>query len=235
MDWTLAISRNRDALLRMLAALFAMAGFTDGKAPDILPRHIYRKLLGFLRPAESAVRRLIIIAAHELIVKFAHCSLHSSHAVAGRAQWWGALDKLPPKLAHFQLFDPLKRFANPAYNPITGAPPRISVPGVFDPIFSVPVTKTPDDLIPAMHLGKRLEALKRALENLPSQALRLARWRARRDMAHRQNTLLKVRRLSPLRPGSPPGARRRLALEVDGILRECHALALDRLAEPNTS
>ena len=57
MDWTLAITRNREALLRIIAALYALVGLTNGAAFLRLPRHIYRAMSRVLRPAESAVRR----------------------------------------------------------------------------------------------------------------------------------------------------------------------------------
>jgi hypothetical protein len=72
MDWPLIIERNRDRLLAVLAPLFAILGLDprtglDPRRAD-LPRHLYRALLIILRPAESAVRRLIIIAARGLVL-----------------------------------------------------------------------------------------------------------------------------------------------------------------------
>ena len=60
---------------------------------------------------------------------------------------------------------------------------------------------------------------KRALEDLPHQAWRLARWRAR-PVAERRPQLA-----TPLRVGRPPGFRQRQSHEVDEILAECHWLA----------
>jgi len=59
MDWALAIERNRQPLLRIVAALFAMIGLTETGAVERLSRPVYRAVLGVLRPAEAAVRRLI--------------------------------------------------------------------------------------------------------------------------------------------------------------------------------
>ena len=50
----------------------------------------------------------------------------------------------------------------------------------------------------------------------PAQAKRMARWRARR----KRMTGFIVR--SPLRPGVPPGHRRRGRDEIDRVLLECH-------------
>ncbi|MGE3832703.1 MAG: hypothetical protein AB7F76_17055, partial [Parvibaculaceae bacterium] len=80
----------------------------------------------------------------------------------------------------------------------------------------------------AVRLTRRLAALKRALDDVPRQARRLARWRARREKAKAP----KFR--SPLRPGHPPGYRRKPVHPVDDVLIECHELAWDAL-RPDTS
>jgi hypothetical protein len=67
MDWALVIERSRKRLLAVLAPLFAALGFDPRRAD--LPRHLYRALLITLRPAESAMRRLIVTAAHGLVMK----------------------------------------------------------------------------------------------------------------------------------------------------------------------
>ena len=66
MDWNAAIERNREALKRILAMLVAMAELAGGGAT--LPRHLHRAVLRLLRPAESAARRLVIVAARGLVV-----------------------------------------------------------------------------------------------------------------------------------------------------------------------
>ena len=95
-------------------------------------------------------------------------------------------------------------------------------PPVVDP------APPPDGLVNAGRLSRRLQALKLALEDLPRQARRLARWRVRRENAKTP----KFR--SPLRPGHPPGYRRKPVHEVDEVLIECHGLACDAL-RPDTS
>jgi len=62
-----AIARNRAVLLRIVAILFMKAGLDEG-GEETLPRHIWRSVLDVLRPAESAVRRLIVIAARDIAV-----------------------------------------------------------------------------------------------------------------------------------------------------------------------
>jgi hypothetical protein len=254
MDWNLAIARNRDALLRIVAALFALAGLVDGKAAGVLPRPLYRTILRVLRPAESAVRRLIMIAARGLV--FTSCAPRP--APTGLHPNPGA-----PRSVAFPLIDPLKPLSPVAQSLDAtdhwtgfefvdddtsaddkdggadfsgGAPslPRISVPGFFDPVLIVPAAPLAPDFIDASRLTARLQALHRALNNLPREARRLARWLGRRvcDGSHAPLTPM---RLSPVRPGAPPGLARRGAHEVHAILRECHLLMLDARDAPDTS
>jgi beta-lactamase class A len=89
-----------------------------------------------------------------------------------------------------------------------------------------------DPALDATHLGQRLNAILRALDNLPRQARRLVRWQMKRD------ALLKAQkptRISPMRPGLPPGWRERKIHEIDDVLRECHGLANDLLNAPDSS
>ena len=76
MDWNAAIEKNREALKRILAALVAMAGLAGAdpgfpsrvRGGGTLPRYLHSAVLRLLRPAESAVRRLIIVAARGVVV-----------------------------------------------------------------------------------------------------------------------------------------------------------------------
>ena len=215
MNWKGAISRNCETLSRIVAMLFTLAG--DGAA--MVERRAYFAALRILRPAESALRRLIIIAALGLTLKPRSGAAFSAKLLAGE----GSSSRAPV----FALLDPLKSFACRAAQTVPGHMPRISVPGLFDPVFP-PVRRiaTPEDLINAEHLCRRMEALRLALANLPKQAKRLARWKAKRDLALAGNMPRRVKRLSPFRPGHPPGHRKRCALEVDYLLKECHGLAL---------
>ena len=116
---------------------------------------------------------------------------------------------------------------------------------------ALPPPPSPDDPLDATRLGLRLQALGSALDDLPAQARRLARWRARRD-AHRDaegaqsrhrdaeaaQSRHRVHRFSPLKPGSPPGlprraSRRRPFHEVHDILRVTHGLAFWAMERPD--
>jgi hypothetical protein len=212
-------------------------------------------VLRVLRPAESALRRLIFIAARGLVLK----------PRPARAAPVGLSARTDAKrISAFQLVDPLKHFAPIAQEPASAedigftevwhddegdlededdaynnaALPRISVPGLYDPAFIAPLPALPlNDEINAVHLCQRLAALKRALENLPRQARRLARWQAKRALILQTNP--RTMRLSPFRPGFPPGYRLSIRPggrhEVDQVLKECHALALDLRDRPDTS
>jgi hypothetical protein len=236
MDRAFAIERNREPLMRIVAALFAMIGLTQTGAVERLSRPVYRAVLGVLRPAEAAVRRLIIAAARGIVVKpQQRRPAPAGLAISGKGQ--GRVS--------FQLFDPRqpldipygRRHAGPRLDP------RIRfIDMAFDPripLFRRPEPAAPspapeeddtvaDDTVNAVPLCRRLAAIRRALEDLPRQARRFARWRARPIEARRP------RLATPLRLGSPPGLRKRQIHEVHEILSECHWLARN-VPEPDTS
>src|SRR3954471_23884301 len=101
MDWARAIETNQAVLTRIVAALIAMVGLAAGGAMARLPRPVYRAALRVLRPAESAVRRLIVIAARGVVVK-----PHPVRPMPARV----ALSRSGGARASFQLFDARKRF-----------------------------------------------------------------------------------------------------------------------------
>ncbi len=227
MDWARAIEINQAALTRIVTALIAMVGLAAQGAVSRLPRPLYRRALSILRPAESAVRRLIVIAARGVKVK--------PHAV--RAMPPGLiLARVGSTGASFQLFDSRKRFGHmrsrSAGRKVT---PRVFVFGdsPFAPLFQRQESggaepPIDDGMVGAGRLLRRLAAIRTALENLAAQAQRLARWQVRRE----RMTSPKFR--SPLRPGRPPGHRKEPGHEVHAVLRECHGLAMDALKEDSS-
>ena len=221
MDWARAIERNSEALKVIVAALFAMLGLAGTDPVARIPPPLHRAVLRVLRPAESAVRRLVVIAAQGLVVKVA-----PSRPMPARPIGKGGNSR-----PSFQLFDPRKNFAGPHRRTFTRNPPRIHIFG-NDPrvaaLWPAPQPSpdpapSPDGLVNAERLSRRLHALKSALEDLPRQARRLARWRVRRE------NMPSPKFKSPLRPGPPPGHRRKPVHEVDEVLAECHWLAWDAL------
>jgi hypothetical protein len=218
MDWARAIERNSIALRGIVEALFTMLGLAGEATVEFLPASVYRAVLRVLGPAESAVRRLVVIAARGLVVK-ASPSLPMPKLPIGRG------DGSRPR---FKLFDPVKGFALPKERTSPVVLPRIHV-FAYDPRVAAlwaartPATAPPDDTARTQRLVRRLQAIKSALDDLPRQARRLARWRMKRHSDPR----LKFK--SPLRPGPPPGRRKDRTHEVDDILAECHGLARDVL------
>jgi hypothetical protein len=251
MDWNAAIEKNREALKRILSALVAMAGLAEGRGT--LPRHLHRAVLRLLRPAEAATRRLIIVAARGIVVSpppprsawspspvngggSRSCRLHrfgSSPAKRGRGiaegGGGGVAEPHATRALTLPLLDPL-RLPRPR-RPVAGGVPRISVPGFSAP-FSLPPPPSPNDPVNAARLGLRIAALATALDDLPAHARRFARWRASRDAQKGES---RPRRLWPLRPGRPPGWRRRPGHEVDDVLNNAHGLAFWALHHPDTS
>jgi hypothetical protein len=215
MDWNRAIERNSEALKAIVAALFAMLGDTTAAR---LPRELHRAVLGILRPAESALRRLIVIAARGMVAK----------PVSARPMPTGLIIRGGGNRLSFPLFDRRKRFGSKRR--ITGprALPRIHIfgsdPRIWAPRSAPPPAPPPDDgRVNARRLCLRLQALKFALDDLPRQARRLVRLKAKRE------TVPGLRFRLPLRPGRPPGYRRIAVHDVDRVLVECHGLAFDAL------
>lgn len=149
---------------------------------------------------------------------------------------WGGIEgggKTAPALA---LLDPLPRSRRRA-RPATSGVPRLSVPGYSQPFqITLRLPPSPDDAISAVRLARRLSALAAALADLPAQAKRFARWRARRDRALKTG---RVQRFSPLRSGRAYGMRRphsrRRAHQVDAVLGDLHYFAHCALHGPDTS
>ncbi len=220
MDWTLARERNLAALLRVLALLFDSLGLSGDRSVGFVPRHLHSWALRILRPAESALRRLIVVEARELRVA---APVRRAAPVAGVIPHGGAGAAVP----RFTIIEPLQRvgFAKP---PVAkGYGPRISFFDGFDPVRETPKPVLPDDLVDAGRLCRRLLAARSALEALPEQALRLARWRARRDAG-----ILRSPRTRVLRPGRPPGHREKGKREVDTLLAQLDDLAIWILHDP---
>lgn len=63
MDWARAVDINRVALTRIVAEIFALLGLVGSGGLDRLPQALYVAAERLLRPTESALRRLIVIAA----------------------------------------------------------------------------------------------------------------------------------------------------------------------------
>lgn len=228
MDWAGAIDRNLDDLLAVVARLFVLAGIRTGRSVIMMPRYLRIRVLAMLRPAEFAARRLIAIAACKLVTVTARR--------AGKPGRWASkaeddlqeaasrpTTKTAPigSLSSFPLFDPIKPYRHPWLEN-----------GEIDDDAKLPRDNglRPDDPVDARTLCRRIIRLEQALQDLETHAKRLARWRARRDRlwsSSEDRPHLRPRRFSPIRPGRPPGWRKRPKTPVAEVLKECDALARD--------
>ncbi|WP_159586420.1 hypothetical protein [Chelativorans xinjiangense] len=232
----------------------------EGEPRKTLPRHLWRAILSLLRPTEAAARRLVIAAARGLVVclppprkpkpaspapllrslgiaVMASPADLSAAARRARAEARRAAAPARPRSLSLPLFDPLPHTPTQGRHGPARAVPRILFPGVIEPS-ALPQPPSRDDPVSAARLGQRLAALLAALDDLPGQARRFARWKARRDLGL-------TRRTAPLRGGRPPGGRLsrfdpseirpRNIREVDEILAHAHSLALYALESPDTS
>ncbi|GAB4352452.1 MAG: hypothetical protein Kow0026_10000 [Oricola sp.] len=161
-DWALAIRRNRADLLGILAGLFALAGLAaDGPGggrdpgavpPSVtLPRRLHNYLRRVLRSAESAVRRLVVVAARDIAVIVRHApALRRPEARGGEnvrapfsplagemsARAGRGKDAAPPSPPHAGTIGPLTVTVRPEppappAKPAGSAPRIVRVP--FDP------------------------------------------------------------------------------------------------------
>ena len=223
MDLTREIDTSKIAAARIVAGLFALLGLTGGMVIGRIPRALHRAVLRILRPAESAVRRLIVVLARGVAVKAREprpAPTGLGHASAGQQR------------LSFRLFDarpPLRLATRPAK---TGPRPQPRITffgdGEVRRISLTPEPASKDEHVEAASLVRRLAAVQAALADLPRQAQRLARALARRQR------LPRLRFKGPLRPGHAPGFRRRPLREVDHLLYRCDWLAREAVG-PDTS
>jgi hypothetical protein len=213
MDWQLAIHRNQTALVAIIVALMRSVGLVSSGQLTTLPQFFYRKTLLIVRQAESAVRRLIMMAAHDMPLPVI------------------AMRKPRTSKTDFSLISPFRDDSIPAFNLIDPLKDFCTQDIDFEDLdFADDGHSSKQNLaypnrspISAAALGQRLLALRHVLDTIPDHAKRLTRWYAARDVALKQR---QPHRLSPIRPGPPPASRKRGRTEMDEILRECHLLAI---------
>ncbi|MFO0991172.1 MAG: hypothetical protein U1E67_04475 [Hyphomicrobiales bacterium] len=245
MNWELAIESKRVPLLGVVLALFAEIGLTEGGTVERIARPLHRSVLQILRSAESAVRRLIVAAARDIVLEHKPRRPASGKPKTSSADKTKAEAEAKPERKRrplFSLFDALRRQGRRFKKKLRGPEPRIRVLG--DPLspwermmreFGRPQVPTPsaapvveakvdDGMVSARHLVRRLIAILDAVQDIPRHAMRLARWDARPFDERRPE------RSGPLRSGRPPGYRQRNIHEVDQILKDCDWLA--RLGNP---
>jgi hypothetical protein len=250
MDFKLAIEHNRAPLLVEILKLFAMIGLAEGVTVERISRPLHREVLKILRTAESAVRRLIVTAARDIVVEYTPrppgAPKKPKTSTSDKAKADIEVKPRRKRRPMFNLFDALKRVGHFFKKKKRRFEPRIRffpepIPDTRHPIIRglrqgelppppppppVVEEKAPidDGMVGTGNLIRRLLAVLDAVQDIPGHALRLAQWQARPKEDRRPE------RWSPLRPGRPPGFRQRAKYEVDEILKECHWLA--RLGNP---
>lgn len=215
-DWARAIDRNSRALIAIVAQIVRMLGLDGEAGAARIAPGLQRAVLRLLMPAESACRRLIVMAAQGLVLAPRRAPPPAPQGVAPRNAGTGN-SRTP--------IAPGRRVRQPAFRL---ADPRLSLswsrPAPLPALMPGP-PRDDNARVPAKPLRRRVQALKAALSDLPRQARRLMRWRARQLQAPE----LSLTFMDPMRPGLPPGHRRRPIHEVDHVLIECHARAQDAM------
>ena len=231
MDMAFAIERNRAALVGIVAKIFAMVGLSVGGDVERLPQALRAMVLSLLQPAESALRRLIVVAAHGLVLEpTVSRPMPKSLKIVSKGGSRAPSFRLWDTHKYFVEIDgPRRKFCPPSRAPRIWS---IDLDPIVPLFRKAPVARTPEPP-PKMStteagLTRRLIAIHAALEDIPKQARRLVRWKARRAL------LPKAKFRHPLRPGPPPGQRKGFKEDVDVILRECQYLVHD-LAKLNSS
>jgi len=228
----------RRALLRLVVGLYALAEVVpEGDGQTFVTRRVRNGIFRVLRPAESAARRLIFNETRRMEeVAYVPPPARDKSKRTGTGQT-GSGKKRGRRKPRFRLIDPRKFLAElypnrrtrrrrAAGKPSTEPKLLARIAG-FDgqpdcAIWSEPQPEvSPDDPVDATRMLRRMEALKLALEDVPTQAQRMLR-----EIAKRKAAPPGPASVPPLRYGLPPGFCKRGDHEVFEILSECHKLAI---------
>jgi hypothetical protein len=264
-DWVRCVERYTDTLTAIVAKMFVMARIAPGEAPGAdprertLPRYVWRAVMLLLVPAESAMRRLIIIAARGLVfegrlplrkpagtgAEAAADAASGSEAEAGSETGESAdaaeSAEAPETSDACESADAAPRaplFSMPVFN-------------MFDPMKSFEdyyrAELDPDSVQPfpaslpdpvrfapvgAVTLWRRLQALHFAVQDMPGSVQRYLRFIARRNFSLKTNTPLRPQRTGLMRGGYAPGYQKnkRARNEAHDLLRDVYLIAFDILS-----
>jgi hypothetical protein len=216
MNWTLAVQLNQTALSRIIATLVAV--LEDYAGAQWVPVYVHRMVTRILYPAESAVRRLIVIAAYKVTAKPA------AEKARPTVKWPDGLviarSAARKRRRSFRLFEPIAPLREPVP---THNPKRL--PGIrlieIDPrlpeLFRRPPANqkpaAPQGFISIRNISARLAAVRFAIDNIPREAKRLMRTLDREKGEFKKLII---------RPGPPPGRRKKPKEDIDHVLKECH-------------
>jgi hypothetical protein len=210
-NWHRAITTNRQALEQVTEEILGLLAVALTGTPELWPQQVQAMVRRLLRPAESALRRLIIIMAKDVKVKLPP-KRPMPKGLTIKRQGEGRIT--------FRLYDQRIGYKAAIEKPATKGP-RIHFFHDRGPLVPLAPANKPRRTV--ANLFKRCAALTSALETLPKQAKRMALWRLRR--AAKADAKFK----SPLRPGQPPGHQKRPRFEIDLVLTACHGLAHEAL------
>ena len=224
-SWDISVEVQRRALRWIVTVMFAMAGLVSGAVIETLPRHVHLAILQTLRPAEAALRRLIVAAMRVGTTDLPEVAARVSKAKGAKGKKRGRRPRAGGEADHipvFPLFDTRKYVGPPRQRTAPGYGPRIWMfDGTDDPV-SKTKTPMPDDPVSARRLCLRLLMLKAALDDLYGYAARLRRVLARPSRKWPE----------PMRRGRPPGYRARGKTPINEVLEECQTLAIWALHGP---
>ena len=226
-DWQLSVEVYGRKLQGIIAELFVLMGMAGGQVPKTVSRAQRLAVLEILRPAEAALRRVIVMAMLGIGVidgvrkrraRPAPRKMPLKDAPRGEADRAPVFPLFDPRMWLGGILRPRKRRRGPG--------PRITVVGVdrYVPYVPPPLPLS-DDTLDAASLVRRLRAMQAALDDIPAQARRLARLIARRKARAKPGVV------RPMRYARPPGHRAGGKRDVDEILADCQYLALFAMYE----
>ncbi|MCF6328457.1 MAG: hypothetical protein L3J02_01465 [Henriciella sp.] len=202
------LALNWPRVAALAARITALLG-----AATMLPRSLRNQALRLLRPAESMLRRLLVLMAVKQSAIWSRSSPHPE-PVKGPLKRLPAAAKAGVEHPHPEPVEGRGRARNfplpdPLHLPVMVAPPPPYA--TFGPrIWSLgsewtwlPAEPELPEMLPIARLQDRLARLQAVLDTPGKHVARMARWLARRGHGRRP------RRLFPMRPGRPPGYARR--------------------------
>jgi hypothetical protein len=267
--WSLekCVVNYKAKLIVIIAELFRLARIVPGEVPDVasgsvwditLPRYCWQKVLALLTPAESALRRLIIMAAHgKPIAPYVPeeqaaktevrevaggelCEAMAQEIIIGPAEAVSVpLDEtakdtaaVSPRPPVFDMFDPMKKFGFCGFYDDDEWEALQAQKAAAGPLIIPKADRSKRmDPVNALGLWKRIQALHHAAENFEACVARYISWYQRQRYQLKNNLKLTGRkRLGLMRGGYAPGYIRKGKHDIHGILRDVHNLAFECLS-----
>jgi hypothetical protein len=250
-----SIALYKAKLMVILTQLFKLARIVPGEVHDpkddiwniSLPRYAWKTVMALLIPAESALRRLIVMgtfgksfepepaeARHERAHAKDAADVDANPTQAGaqtladRNEVPGAGASRSPRPPLFDMFDPLKTFSYISFDSIeefhTWKAQKDANPLIVGP---ADPTKRMEP-VGALSIWRRIHAMHHAMENFDDYVTRYGRWRAGRKAELKAKGFLNGKHATTLmRNSRPPGYVEKEGDDIHDILRDVHALAYD--------